>query len=57
MGVQECLYTMAWKGVKVDDFSANGHTLRALNIDTYAPVSVKVAQGKGRGEKAEPTRR
>jgi hypothetical protein len=45
-GVQECLYTMAWKGVKVDDFSANGHTLRALNIDTYAPVPVKVAQGK-----------
>jgi hypothetical protein len=45
-GVQECLYTMAWKGVKVDDFSLNGHTFRALNIDTFAPVPVKVAQGK-----------
>jgi hypothetical protein len=37
---------MAWKGVKVDDFSLNGHTFRALNIDTFAPVPVKVAQGK-----------
>lgn len=45
-GVQACLYTMAWKGVVLDDFSVNGHTVRGLTVDTLAPVPVTVAQGK-----------
>lgn len=44
-GVQACLYTMAWKGVVLDDFSVNGQTIRGLTVDSLAPVPVTVAQG------------
>lgn len=45
-GVQSCLYTMAWKGVVVGDYSVNGHTVRGLTVDTLAPIPVNVAQSK-----------
>jgi hypothetical protein len=45
-GAKVCHYTMEWRGVTVQDFTANGNTVRKLVVETKAPIYLQVVNNK-----------